>query len=71
MRLDMLLQILRPLEGLAAEVAFVRLQRDVHADVRGDVVTFHRRRAAIAPLAGQVEVVGTLATNVTLADMVL
>ena len=29
--LDMFLEILRPLEGLAAELTFVRLQRDVDA----------------------------------------
>lgn len=33
MSLDVLLQILRPLEGLATEVASVRLQRYVNPDV--------------------------------------
>ena len=71
MRLDMLLEILGPLERLAAKVTLVWLERDVNADVRGDVVALDRRRATCAPLARQVEVVGALAPNVTLAHMVL
>lgn len=69
--LDVLFQILRPLEGLAAEVALVRLQGDVDPDVRGDVVTLHSRGAARVPLARQVEVVGALPAYVLLAEMVL
>jgi hypothetical protein len=69
--LDVFLQILRALERLAAEVAFVRLQRHVNTDVRSDVVSLDRRGAAVAPLAGQVQVVGALATNVTLTDVIL
>jgi len=71
MRLYMLLQVLRALEGLATEVTFVRLQRYVHANVRGDVVTLDRRGTAISPLAGQIEVVGTFTANMSLANVVL
>ena len=71
MSLDVFLQILRALERLAAEVALVRLQRHVNTDVRSDVVSLDRRGAAVAPLAGQVQVVGALATNVTLTDVIL
>lgn len=71
MCLDVLLEVLWALEGLTAEVAFVRLQRDVDADVRGDVVALHGGGAAGAPLAGEVEVVGAFATDMALADMVL
>ena len=67
----MLLQILGTLEGLAAEVALVRLQWDVNTDVRSDVVTLDRGGAAVTPLAGQVEVVGALAADMALTDMVL
>ena len=71
MGLDMFFQILGSLEGLATEFALVRLQRDVNADVRGDVVTLDGGGAALAPGAGQVEVVGRLAADMTLADMFL
>ena len=67
----MLLQVLRALEGLPAEVALVRLEGDVDADVRGDVITLDCRGAAVAPLTGQVQIVGAFATDVTLADVVL
>ena len=71
MSLDVLLQVLRALEGLAAKVALVRLERDVHADVRGDVVSLDGRRPAVAPLAGEVEIVGALAPDMALAHVVL
>jgi hypothetical protein len=67
----MFLEILRTLESFAAEFALVRLERDVNADVGGDMVALDGRRPALAPLTGQVEVVGRLATDVTLADMFL
>jgi hypothetical protein len=69
--LDMLLQILRALEGLAAELALMRLERNVNADVRSDVVTLDSGGAARVPLAGEVEVVGALAANVALTDVLL
>lgn len=71
MSLDVLLEILGALEGLAAEVALVWLQGHVNTDVRGDVVTLDGCCAAVAPLARQVEVVGALAANVTLTNVVL
>ena len=60
----MLFQILRTLESLAAEVAFVRLQRHVDTNVRGDVVALDRGGATVAPLARQVQVIGALASYV-------
>ena len=69
--LDMLLQILRTLEGLATEVTLVWLQGNVYADVRGDVVTLDGGGTARVPLACQVEVVCALSANMTLADVVL
>ena len=71
MSLHVLLQVLRTLEGFAAKVAFVRLQRDMHANVRSNVIALHSGGPAVAPLAGEVEIVGALATNVSLAHMVL
>jgi hypothetical protein len=70
-RLDVLLQILGSLESLTAEVALVRLQGNVNTNVRRDVVTLYSSGAAVAPLAGQVEVVGALTTNMALTNVVL
>lgn len=67
----MLLQVLRALESLAAEVALMWLQRNVNTNVRGDVVALDRGGAARTPVAGQVEVVCRFATDMSLADMLL
>jgi hypothetical protein len=69
--LHVLLQILGTLERLAAEVAFMRLQRNVDANVRSNVITLDCSGAAVTPLAGQVQVVGAFAANVTLTHVVL
>lgn len=69
--LDVLLEILRALECLATEVAFMRLQRNVNTDVGGDVITFDSGCAAVTPLARQIQVVGALATNVTFANVIV
>jgi hypothetical protein len=67
----MLLKILRTLEGLSAEFAFVRLQGHMHSDVRGNVVAFDGSRSASTPSTGQAQVVGTLSSNVDVAEMVV
>ena len=67
----MLLEILRALEGLATKLAFVRLQGNMDTDVRGDVVTLDGAGAALAPSAGQVEIVSRLAADMALAHMLL
>ena len=69
--LNMLLQILRTLERLAAEVTFVWLQGNMDADMGGDVVTLDRGGAARVPSTGQVQVVCALSSDVLLTDMVL
>jgi len=71
MGLDVLLEILGPLERLAAVVSLVRLEGHMDADVRRDVVALDRGGAALVPLAGEVQVVGALAANVFLADVLL
>lgn len=71
MGLDVLLQVLRALEGLATEITLVRLERHMHADMGGDMVALDGGGVASAPLASQVQVVGALATDMTLADVVL
>lgn len=67
----MLLQVLRPLEAFAAHVTFVRLQGHMDPDVRGDVISLDSSGAAGIPLASEAEVVGTLATNMTITNVFL
>ena len=69
--LDVLLEILGSLEGFATEVALMRLQGHMHANMRSNVVAFYSRRSTVAPLAGQIQVIGALAANMALADMIL
>ena len=71
MGLDMLLQVLRTLEVLAAQGAAVRLERDVNADMGGDVVALHHLGATSAPRTCQAEVVGAFATDMLFAQMLL
>ena len=71
MSLNMLLQILRSLEGLAAEIAMMRLQWDMNANVRGYVVTLDNSDMTIAPSTSQIKIVGALTPNVVLTNMVL
>jgi hypothetical protein len=71
MSLDVFLKILRALEGLATEFTFVRFQGNMHANVRGDMVAFDCGGTAATPLTRQVEVIGTLAADVSFADMFL
>ena len=69
--LHVLLQILRALECLSAEVALMRLQRNMDTDMRSNVISLDCGGAAVAPLAGQVQVVGALAANVTFTNVIL
>lgn len=71
MRLDMLLQILRSFESLSAEIALMRLQRDMDANMRRDVVALHRRCPAVAPLASEIQVVGALSAYMPLTNVIL
>jgi len=71
MSLDMFLQVLRSLEGFAAKVTFVRLERNVHANVRSDVIALDCGGTAVSPLAGEVQIVGALSADVSLANMFL
>ena len=67
----MFLQILRALEGFSAEVAFVRFERNMDADVAGDVVALDSGSTAATPLTSQAEVVCALAANMAFTDVVL
>jgi hypothetical protein len=71
MGLDMFLKILGTFESFAAKIAFMRLQGHMDANVRGDVVALYGGGAAVAPLAGQVQVVSTFAAYMALADVIL
>ena len=71
MCLHMLLEILRALEGLSAEFTSMWFQGDVHSDVGGDVIALDDGDMAIAPCALQIEVVGALPPNMTVANMFL
>jgi hypothetical protein len=71
MGLDMFLEILRTLKGLAAEFALVRLQGNMNSNMGGDVVAFDGGGTALTPRTGQVEVVGRLASHMSLADVFL
>ncbi len=71
MSLDMFLEVLRTFEGFATEFTFVRFQGNMDSNVRGDVIAFDGCGTAAAPLTCQIEVVGTLAADVSLADMFL
>lgn len=69
--LNMLLQVLRTLEGFAAEITLVWLKRNMDTNMRSNVITLHCGGAARVPLASQVEVVGALPADMLLAEMVL
>lgn len=71
MSLDMFLQILGTLEGFATEITLVRLKGHMHTNVRGDVVALDSRGVAGSPLAGQVQVVGALATDMAFTNVFL
>jgi hypothetical protein len=69
--LDVLLKILRSLERLATEVALMRLEGNVDADMRCDVVALDSCDTTWTPVASQVEVVCALATDVAFANVLL
>lgn len=71
MGLDVLLEVLGTLERLPAGRALVRFEGDMHADMRCDVISLDRRGLTVAPLAGQVQVVGAFPTDMALADVFL
>ena len=67
----MLFQVLGAFERLAAKLALVWLERNVNADMRGDMVTLNSRRAALAPGARKIQVVCGFSANMDIAEMVL
>lgn len=71
MCLYMLLEILRALEGLSAEFTSMWFQRDVDSDVGGYMIALDDGDMAVTPCALQIEIVGALPPNVTVANMFL
>ena len=71
MSLHVFLEILGTFKGLATKLTSVRLQGYVNSDVRSDMVAFHDLNMTVPPCALQVEVIGTLSTNMLITDMVL
>jgi len=67
----MLLEILWTLEGLAAEFALVRFNGNVNTDVRGDMVTLDSGSMALAPGAGQVEVIRRFTADMALTNVLV
>jgi hypothetical protein len=68
---DMLLQVLRSLESFATEFTLVRFQGHMDPNVGSNMISFDRRGATVTPLTSQIEVVGRLATNMLLTDVLL
>jgi len=69
--LNMLLQILRALKGLATEVAFVRLEGNMDSNVGGDMITLHGGSSARVPATGEIKIVCALATDMFLTNVFL
>lgn len=67
--LDVLLEILGPLERLGAEVALVGLEGHVHSDVRSNVISLDGHNATVVPVADQRQVVGALSADVGVTQM--
>jgi hypothetical protein len=68
---NMLLQILRPLEGLSAELAAMRLQRHMYPDVGGYMVSLDGGSPTSPPRTREAQVIRRFSPNVDIAEMVL
>ena len=71
MSLVVLLQVLRPLESFGTDRASVRFMWDMNTNMGRDVVPLDGLCLAVGPVALEVQVVCRLATDVTVADMLL
>lgn len=69
MSLDMLLQVLGPLEGLTAKATLVRFERDVNPNVGGDVVTFDRASVTSLPATDKVQVISALSSDMSFTEV--
>lgn len=71
MSLHMFLLILWPFESFPTKFAPMRLQRNVNANVRRDVITLDNFNLTITPSTDQIQVIGAFAANMGVAYMVL
>jgi hypothetical protein len=69
--LDVLLQVLGPLEGLATEATLVWLEGNMDPDMGGDVIALDSSGVASFPATDKVQVVGALSSDMPLAQVVL
>ena len=67
----MFLEVLRALEGLSTEFAPMRLQGNVNPNMRCDMVAFYNCDVAVTPRTLKIEIICALATDMTIADMLL
>ena len=71
MGFHMLFEVLRAFERFPTKLAAVRLQRNMDADVGRDMVALHDSYVTVAPSTLQIEIIGALSTDVTVADVIL
>ena len=72
MNLFVFLKILRTFEFLIADFAVVRLEWNMNAEVRGDVVPLGTCRVTLVlPLASKSKVISRLAANVVVAKVIV
>ena len=67
----MFLQILRPFEAFAAQVAAVWFERNMDPDVTCNVISLDSLGVTISPRASQAEITSRLSSNVFFAQMIL
>ena len=71
MNLLVLLEVLGALEALLADLAYVGLEGSMNAKMRGDMVALCTGGTAVLPLAGQTEIVGGLAADMVIAQVIV
>lgn len=71
MCLYMLFQILRPFEGLSTKLTAMWFQRDMDANVRGNMVTFDNPYLTIAPCTDEIQVVRAFTPDVSITYVIL
>lgn len=66
-----LFEVLGPLEAFLADLTDVRFEGGVDAKMRCNMVTLSTGSTTVLPVTGQTEVVGRLATDMVVAEMVV
>lgn len=68
---DVFLQILRTFEGLSTKLTSMRFQWDMDPNMRCDMISFDDLDLTVSPGTHQVQIVGTLATDMSFANVIL